>query len=177
MKLVVFLMGAALVCVACNRDASRDARPTDSAVAAPQAQTSQPPAKANHVALQYDSLPTNFTLRAGALIPGSSYDLSYVVTPAGDEVWLDTLGARVGGRRARTVRAQLKVPPLARDERLFMASCDVNGKLDPTVVAIVVNQPNATRFTQIRQAWRANVAQSRFDVIAVTGVSCEDPGA
>jgi hypothetical protein len=58
-----------------------------------------------------------------------------------------------------------------------MASCDVNGKLDGRVVAIVVNEANATKFTKIRQAWRTDASGGRFDVIPVAGISCEDPGA
>ena len=112
--------------------------------------------------------PVTQELHAGAAIPGTKYKLSYVGTTAGDLVRLDTADT--------APLATLKVPPLAHDERLFMASCDVNGKLDPYVVAIVVNQPNASKFTQIRQAWRVVTASPRFEVIPVTGVTCEDPG-
>lgn len=44
------------------------------------------------------------------------------------------------------------------------------------VVAIVVNEPGASRFTGIRQAWRADAGAARFDVIPVDGVVCEEPG-
>lgn len=133
---------------------------------------------------QYDSLPAGYTYRDGSVIPASSathgadYDLSHVTTPKGDVVWLDTLGAPgAKGQRSKTVRAQLAIPPLAKDERLFMASCDANGKLDPLVVAIVVNENGATKFTKIRQAWRANISAARFDLIPLAGITCEDPGA
>jgi hypothetical protein len=58
-----------------------------------------------------------------------------------------------------------------------MASCDVDGRLDGRVVAVVVNEPNATKFTKVRQAWRVDVGNARFDVIPVAGITCEDPGA
>lgn len=177
------MSAAALCCMtACKRDTPRQTTPTDSAIATSPPRT-QPGQKSAYVGLQYDSLPADVALHAGAVIPrgtpgvNADYDLSHVTTPIGDEVWLDTLGAALGkGLRARIVRAELKVPPLAADERLFMASCDVNGTLDPRVVAIVVNQQGTSRFTRIRQAWRVNISQARFDVIPVAGVVCEDPG-
>jgi hypothetical protein len=57
-----------------------------------------------------------------------------------------------------------------------MASCDVDGRLDSRVVAIVVNEANATKLTKVRQAWRADASNGRFDVIPVAGITCEDPG-
>jgi hypothetical protein len=59
----------------------------------------------------------------------------------------------------------------------MLASCDVNGRLDPLVIAIVVNEASVTRFTKIRQAWRANPGSRRFDIIPVAGIVCEDPGS
>ena len=59
----------------------------------------------------------------------------------------------------------------------MLASCDANGRLDPFVVAIVVNEANVTRFTKVRQAWRANAKAHRFDIIPVAGIVCEDPGS
>ena len=90
-------------------------------------------------------------------------------------VWLDSL---VPGSQPpiKIVRAELRVPPLARDERLFMASCDVNGRLAGRVIAVVVNEVGVTKFTKIRQAWRADPRRGRFDVIPVAGIACEDPG-
>jgi hypothetical protein len=173
--------------VACSRETRRavdtakaDLGPNVDAPAATPAGAT----KASYVGLQYDSLPGDVTYKDGSVIPpnarthNAEYDLAHVVTPRGEMVWLDTLGAPVGkGLRAKIVRAELTVPPLANDERLFLASCDANGRLDPTVVALVVNEPNATRFTKIRQAWRVNIRAARFDLIPVTGITCEDPGS
>ena len=140
--------------------------------------------KASYVGLQYDSLPSDVTYKDGSVIPPSArthnaeFDLAHVMTPRGEMVWLDTLGAPVGkGLRAKIVRAELTIPPLANDERLFLASCDANGKLDPSIVALVVNEPNVTKFAKIRQAWRVNIPAARFDLIPVTGITCEDPGS
>ena len=183
---------AALIVAGCTKqtDSRADAPgvPTgDTAVAAsgagsPISMSPERRAQANYVGLRYEDLPKGFRYHAGAVItpspaPGADYAFSQVSTPKGEMIWLDSLGASIrNGDRARTVRAALVIPPLAKDERLFMASCDARGKLDPMVVAIVVNEANASRFTQIRQAWRADAGASRFDVIPVDGVVCEEPG-
>lgn len=137
----------------------------------------------SYVGLQYDSLPGDFTFEGGAVVPPTAapghaeYDFSYVRTPRGDMIWLDTLSVPAGhGLRARIVRGTLVIPALGPDERLVMASCDVQGRFDPRVVAIVVNEPGVSRFTKIRQAWRVDLPSGRFDVIPVTGVVCEEPG-
>lgn len=173
------------IATACSRDAesSRESASTpDTAAAFPAAHRQKAPT--SYVGLQYDSLPISFTYKGGSVIPrtpsspAADYDFSHVVTPRGEMIWFDTIATSpTHGPPPHMVRAELTIPPLANDERVFMASCDVNGKLDPLVVAIVVNEPNVTRFTKVRQAWRVNVRGARFDVIPVTGVTCEDPGS
>jgi hypothetical protein len=135
-----------------------------------------------YLGIRYDSLPPTFTFVSGALIamgPGSSamgFDLDLVRTPRGNMVWLDSIVAvSPRGRPSRIVRAELRVPPLAADERLVMSSCDVDGHRDPRVVAIVIVEPSATQYTSIRQAWRADAASGQFEVIPVTGVACGRP--
>lgn len=187
-NLLAALLAATVVagCSRVERSAAADTTHGDSAAtsATSSAAGGASAAKTRYVGLQYDSLPHDITYRGGAVIaPGpathnADYDVAHVTTPNGDMVWLDTLGAPVGrGLRAKIVRAELAVPQLANDERLFIASCDANGKLDPLVVALVVNEPGATRFTKIRQAWRVNIAAARFDLIPVAGIVCEDPGS
>jgi len=186
----------ATLLVACSGDMSRkvssDGRPSDTAIVASGSNPGSGAAEGlggnpvrganNYVGLKYESLPSNLVYEGGAVLPrgtgglNGDYDFSHVRTPRGDMIWLDTLAAQGGGTPARIVRAELTIPPLANDERLFMASCDVGGKFDSRVVAIVVSEPNVTQFTKIRQAWRVNVRAARFDVIPVSGVVCEDPG-
>jgi hypothetical protein len=199
------LAAAAAVCLgvlvvapsACSRDTSRrvssDGRPSDTAIFASGTSPGSGSAAggganplrgaSNYVGLKYGSLPSHFSYEGGAVLSrgaggvNGDYDFSHVRTPRGDMIWLDTLDAHGGGKvPARIVRAELTIPPLANDERLFMASCDVAGKFDSRVVAIVVSEPNVTQFTKVRQAWRVNVSAARFDVIPVSGVVCEDPG-
>ena len=186
---------------ACSADTSRkvssDGRPSDTAIVASGASSARPErpdvgasAGANplrgathYLGVRYDSLPAEIKYEGGSVLSrgangvAGDYDFAHVRTPRGDMIWLDTVDARGGKAPVRVVRAELTIPPLANDERLFMASCDAGGKFDSRVVAIVVDEPNATRFAKIRQAWRANIAAGRFDVIPVTGVVCEDPGS
>lgn len=181
---------AAAAAVGCTQTDSRaDAPrlpPSDTAVRGPATIATSPAqrAGANYVGLRYEALPRGFEYLAGSVItptPGDArgeYAFSQVRTPRGEMVWLDSLGAGLrNGDRARTVRASLVVPPLAQDERLFMASCDIGGKLDPMIVAVVVNVPGATQFDQIRQAWRADLVEGRFALIPVDGIVCEEPGS
>jgi hypothetical protein len=184
---LLYACAASLAVMGCTQTDSRaDApklRATDTAVGATMTTSPAQRAKANYVGLRYEGLPHGFAYHAGSVITpapasGGDYAFSQVGTPKGEMIWLDSLGASIrNGDRARTVRASLVIPPLAKDERLFLASCDLHGKLDPMIVAIVVNEPNASRYTKIRQAWHANVATSRFEVIPLDGVVCEEPGS
>jgi hypothetical protein len=154
----------------------RGARPSDSGIAV-HASTPQDFVHAtSYVGLRYGSLPAGFTYRAGSAIPrtngGARFVLSQVATPRGTMLWLESLDGR-----ERLVRAELRVPPLAADERFLTGSCDLDGRLDPHIVAIVVGDSSAKRFTNVRQAWRANADAERFEVLPVAGIVCEEPGS
>jgi hypothetical protein len=171
---------ATLFVVACSRDVGHREGVADTAAPTPITRLSDPPAlaKGPYVGTRHNPLPPGVNYVEGATlhIDGAGYVLSHVQTPDGDMVWLDSI---VTGARppASIVRATVRVPNLARDERLLIASCDVNGQLDSRVVAIVVNEANATKFTKVRQAWRVDAQRGRFDVIPVAGITCEDPGS
>ncbi len=169
-----------VLAASCTGEPRRRSARTDTAIATPRASSRTP---GNYLGLEYEAPPRGITALGGAVLPpsgsnvGRDFGFSYVRTPQGDMIWLESIGQSApGGRPRRLVHAQLRIPPLARDERLFMASCDVGGALDGRIVAIAVNAPNSTRFTQIRQAWRADPLARRFDVVPVAGISCEEPG-
>jgi hypothetical protein len=174
---------AATLAAACNGQDARSRARVDTAVgirrAAPAGSTAT-----DYVGLQYDVLPEDFHFEGGAVIPpvsgglAGNFDFAHVRTPRGDMIWLDTLGpATSRGLPNRIVRAELRIPRLSADERLFMASCDAGGKVDPRIVAIAIGPANAARSAKIRQAWRANPRAARFELIPVAGISCEEPGA
>jgi hypothetical protein len=182
------VMAIVAALTACSGEAGRSgARDTSRDVGANAAGSVITPAAfttaTSYLGIRYDSLPAAFTFESGALLPKSagatnaSFDLDRIRTPRGEMVWLDSIVPVPGSARpARIVRAELKVPPLAADERLMLGSCDVNGRIDPRVVAIVVVQSDSMHFTSIRQAWRADAASGQFEVISVTDVTCSEPG-
>lgn len=154
----------------------RGSQPSDSGIAVHASTPRDFVHSTSYVGMRYASLPAGFAYRAGSAIPrataGSRYALSQVQTPRGDMMWLEGLDGR-----DRVVYAELRIPPLAPDERLLIGSCDRNGGLDPRIVAIVVADSGATRFTKVRQAWRANPGMGQFDMLPVAGIVCDEPGA
>jgi hypothetical protein len=172
-------LAVALGLVACSGDASRKEGSSDVA-AAGSVPSSSPPnvAGGRYIGTRHGLLPAGIVSQGGALvrINGVDYAFTHVRTRTGDMVWLDSVASGAGQTPIKVVRAELRVPPLAHDERLLMASCDVDGRLDGRIVAIVVNEPNVTKVTKIRQAWRADARLGRFEVIPVAGIVCEDPG-
>jgi hypothetical protein len=173
----------ALSAMACSRETKREAKREtcvlDTAIAtktgAPSAGTGAstpvPSTTNGNVGLNYKSLPAGFTSVNGAVIqPG--YDVAYVTTPKGDRIWLESTAGS-----SKTVVAEVATAPLAPDERLLIASCDVKGKLDPKVIAIGVGGAEASKFTKIRQAWRVNAAAHQFELIPIAGITCEEPGS
>ena len=178
----------AIGAAACSGDSSPKEAASDVAAAgapsgAASASTSSPPAIASgrYIGIRHDPLPAGVVSEGGAVvrIDGADYAFTRVKTPHGGMVWLDSIAGEKGQTPIKIVRAEVRVPALARDERLLMASCDVGGKLDGRVVAIVVNESrtsNETKFGAVRQAWRADARRGRFDVIPVAGITCEDPG-
>ena len=158
---------------ACSRESSRGEKPNDSAIAASSRRAASKRSDIADSVVRGESLPPGVTLEAGATIPNTDYVVRRVATSRGDAIWLDSMGRN----RTRTRRAELALPPLAADERVMLASCDVNGRLDPFVIAVVVNETNVSRFTKVRQAWRANLAERKFEMVPVAGIVCEDPGS
>jgi hypothetical protein len=162
-------VAAAAAISGCSGESARTVRSIDTSIAASGAAARS---KATTSA-RGEALPRGFKLEGGASIPNTDYVFRRVMTPRGDALWLDSMHQD----GARTRRAELSLPPLAADERIMLASCDANGRLDPLLVAIVVNEANVTRFTKVRQAWRANPKAQRFDIVPLAGIECEDPGS
>ena len=169
-------IGAAIIATACASENSRTTPADDSTVAIARGRQEIPGRQArSYVGLEYTSPPAGVTFLSGAVLssPGDTrgnYAFAQVTDPQGEMIWLDTIAANI-----RVVRAQLLLPDLARDERLFISTCDVGGRLSPRVIAIAVDEPNVTRFAKVRQAWLANLQAGRFEIIPVAGVVCENP--
>ena len=168
-----------------SSDESHNIRSRDSGMAGRPATPEAVVGRTSYVGMRYGTLPSGFSYQAGSTLSRGSggagrYAVSQVRTPRGDMLWLETIEPRDGEERTtaeRVVRAELRVLPLAADERLMIGSCDVNGRLDARVVAIVVAEPGVTRLTKIRQAWRADAQAGRFDLLPVASIVCEEPGS
>jgi hypothetical protein len=171
----------ALLVLACSRESARREPVTDPRAGDTAAHPSTQPALASgpYIGTRHNPLPAGVSFKGGTTfrLGSAEYALSHVATPEGEMIWLDSIVSTSNHEPTMLVRASLRVPPLARDEQLLMGSCDANGHLDERVVAIAVKNPEDRRTTTIRQAWRADARRERFDVIPVTGVSCDDPGA
>ena len=172
------LLALTLGVVACSKDAGRNVESASTRGALESQPRAPRLASGRYTGTRHDPLPAGIVSQGGVLvrIDGADYAFTRVRTPAGDMIWLDSIAPATGQTPVKIVRAELPVPPLARDERLLMASCDVRGRLDGRVVAIVVGEANATKFANVRQAWRADPRLGRFEVIPVAGITCEDPG-
>jgi len=175
-RIVAGSVVAFVMLAGCSGESSRSERASDTAIST-SANARGGTASSRSAAVRGQSLPRGVKLEAGATIPNTDYVFRRVSTPRGDSLWLDSMSTNARGAATRIRRAQIAVPPLAADERMMLASCDVNSRLDPFVVAIVVNEANATRFAKIRQAWRANPKTRAFDIVPVAGIVCEDPGS
>ena len=176
------LLSVLAVATACSREPIRKTGVTDTVAsttsASPSTRSAPDLSSGHYVGVHHDPMPAGVTAEGGALIRvgKGDYSVSHVRARGVDMLWLDSIVPGKTQNPEKVVIAELRIPPLDRDERLFMASCDVRGQFDSRVVAIVVNETGVAKFAKIRQAWRADVVRGRFDVIPVTGITCEDPG-
>ena len=176
------LLSLVTIAAGCSREPIRKMGVADTVSASPPSSTPSPApdlSSGHYVGVHHGPLPAGVAVQGGTLIRigKSDYSISHVRAKGVDMLWLDSI---VPGRKQdpeKVVVAELRIPPLDRDERLFIASCDVNGQLAPRLVAIVINEPGVSKFTKVRQAWRADAVHGRFDMIPVAGITCEDPGS
>lgn len=184
-KHLAIALGCSIALAACGGDSLRGTKATaDEADARGASGTAIGSAPAsNSVSERYDTLPARGRFVGGSVLMQSNgapspFVFSQAQTPRGTVLRLDSVVAGAPRDRSRIIRAELAVPPLAPDERLLIGSCDANSHLDPALVAIVVADSAAARYTRIRQAWRVRPADGRFEVVPVRGITCEetDPG-
>jgi hypothetical protein len=181
------LIGATLLAmVAGCSEQKRRANDAKNATADAASTMAQARKDSTYVGARYDPLPPGVSYEGGAVILGkngkpSSFVLSHVVTPRGRYIWLDSIipdGTRGGVLRSRVVRAELYLPAVGFGERLFIGSCDIKGKSDPSVVAVGENRQIDGKYTKIYRAWRGDTASGKFVVQLASDItSCEMTGA
>jgi hypothetical protein len=180
-KLLAIALGCSFVLAACGGDSLRGRKATADEAGARGASGSAIVGglAPNSVSERYDTLPAHGRFVGGSVLmqangAASSFVFSQAQTPHGTLLRLDSVVAGASRNRSRIIRAELAVPPLAPDERLLIGSCDANGHLDPALVAIVVADSAAARYTRIRQAWRVRPSDGRFELVPVRGIACEE---
>jgi hypothetical protein len=136
-----------------------------------------------YVGTRYDPLPPGISYEGGAVLMGangkpSAFALTHVLTPRGNYMWLDSIlpGDGQSQLRKRIVRGEMRLRPAATNEVLLIGSCEVHGNLDASVVGFAEREFNKKRLAKIHEAWRANPATGRFEVLPPKDVVCEDPG-
>lgn len=82
-------------------------------------------------------------------------------------------GLNADGSPVLELRNVIMVPPLARTERFVTAFCRLDGVMDSAIVA-VARQGDARMLTDIRVAFRVNVARARFEPVPVDRVTCDN---
>jgi hypothetical protein len=170
------LAAVCVVVAACSSDKSKETKAAGSAgSASPKSDVAAP---ASYVGLRYDPLPPGVTYESGSVILGkdgkpTQYVLSYVGTPKGMKIWLDSILPEDGAIHRRIVRAEMDDPPIRPVDRRVIGTCGVYGKFEGDIIAVVKEVPGR-KYTTVYRAWRANPAAARFDSISTQGVECED---
>jgi hypothetical protein len=69
-------------------------------------------------------------------------------------------------------------PKLMSEEYVAIGSCQLNGKPDSEIVALIKVTPSDQQqdlFTKIRQAWRINLKAEKIEPIPTKGLTCVNP--
>ncbi|MBD2183974.1 tetratricopeptide repeat protein [Aerosakkonema funiforme] len=69
------------------------------------------------------------------------------------------------------------VPKIRPEEWLQQVNCQIGGKADDRIVAIVQIQgfEDADLYTKVRQAWRVNFSTEKIDAIPTANIACVNP--
>lgn len=165
------LASAALALVACS-----DRPPAGSRTQVVDGRAAPTP---RYVGTVYDPLPPKVTKAGGALVQHADgadiaqYSLAYVDTPTGARIWLDSTISHKP--MSWKVVAELELPSLQKDEQTVYGLCSRNGRLDESIVAIVLYE-DKEHFRTIRHAWTARLRAHRFEALPVSGISCSNEG-
>ena len=108
----------------------------------------------------------------GGVIPDTL--LSFVHHRSSDGHALDlelTLhGAPRGERRVLATRS---IPTPKGEEYVALATCELDGKPDLTIAALVAPGPDGTQ-ERVLQAWRADLTRRTLDSLSTQGIDCID---
>ncbi len=102
---------------------------------------------------------------------GTVFGMSFVETPSGDMVWLDTLIGELGDSRVQwEVVAVVPIPP--RDSTVSMVESCAVGTEDRIGKVIALVQGDQEIYETVLRSWRANLDSLRIDEIPTDNVVC-----
>ncbi len=135
--------------------------------------------KSRYVGLRHGAdLPAGHKEIAGALVSDpykdkKQYGLSHVSRGSVNMVWFEILTHHdSAGRPFWEVKDVLFLPVIQKRDYFLLINCQVKGKIDPEVIAIVDSR-SVRGFHPVKRAWRANRRTEMFEVLALTGIKCE----
>lgn len=133
------------------------------------------------IGLQYPPFPEGLDEQGGTMLAVGGkveFALNVVSRDSTTYVWLSRLTERnAAGEPGFEVRAALLVPPLDSGEALLVGRCRITGAKDVgdrSVVAIArtAGHDAEAELTDIREAWRADVAKEAFRELPADSVVC-----
>jgi hypothetical protein len=81
------------------------------------------------------------------------------------------VGHKPNGHPVWAMRARLRLPPMHLHEDVIAGLCEINGKSDPSVLALTATVEDSTHF-QARRAWRFDRTSETLREIPTAGVLC-----
>ena len=144
-----------------------------------------------YIGLQYPPVPDGITIEGGWVIEQkgsnalSDYSIGSVVEGDKTSLWLERLiGQDPQGKPSFQVVDVLPLPPIDNQKEDILGGspyqCRINeGEYDPTLIVIAQLEDGNTEFlTQVRQAWRVDLASEQFNEINLQGLEfkCENMG-
>ena len=125
-------------------------------------------------------LPTGFVENAGWHVDVyNATDYGISLACKGND-WMAFLQRGIGtskdGKPKWESIADLVLPPLKADETYVYFYCRKDGdEPDPSLI-VIAKKTVGPEYTNVIQAWRANVKRGSFEQVPISGISCENEG-
>jgi hypothetical protein len=128
-----------------------------------------------YIGLAYRNLPEGLESSGGAMID-DGYSVGIVRRGNTDMVWLEkTIQHDSEGHSTRQVLDVLELPEIKQPQQLSYRFCQLNGTSDREIVAIV-EQTDTEYYTNVYQAWRANIKTGKIEPMVTKGIACSNSG-
>ncbi|MEZ5424969.1 MAG: hypothetical protein R2747_01775 [Pyrinomonadaceae bacterium] len=117
----------------------------------------------------------SFQVGTTETIANSPFAVS-LVRPKGSKLsnptmlWLEKHNRNSGAEKYEVLDV-IKFPPLRKNETIAMSGCKLNGKWNPEIFAIGINEKKEN-LTKITRAWQANTKEGIFEDIPIDGITC-----